>query len=357
MSIDPSVPRDPSSVADNPYAAGVAAAAPANPFGVDYSPQAKYVTSFLRKQTAYLRQQTAGSLSNTGQAGAAYVYVGGAFGSKPSGSGHASPANEGVTMFFNEPTGQNYRSLSAMMNAFEGWSFEKKQHMGKLLMMAGYGNKPNQGQSFDEALKSWTLADFESNYANLLTDASARFAQGKNITPQQLLEQNIRFNLANAGLKTDGAFDKKAQDSWWTQLNTMSAGDPNDPNSQNFTGTKSQTTRHVDIYSPEDTKGLVRAVLNQELGRDPTQAEMEDFSAALTHSMRANPDVTHTSQIYNNGEMVSENSVTHQGIGQQGLQEVATERAQAQPGWAEWQAIGTYLPALMETLGSAVPGT
>lgn len=357
MSIDPSAAPDPSLVANGavPQLPGVQA----NPFGYYADPNAKYVTSFLSKQTAYLAQQTRNALSS--QQGTPYVYVGGSYGKQPASSSKPNPFGfdslPGLGVSPTPSHGQNYKSLTAMMNAFEGWGFEKKQHMGKLLMMAGYGNRPNQGQTFDEALKSWTLADFEANYAALLTDASARFAQGKNITPQQLLEQNIRFNLSNAGIKTDGAFDQKAQESWWGSLNKAIAGDPNDPNSANFTGSLSQTKRHVDIYSPEDTKGLVRSVLNQELGRDPTQAEMEDFSAALTHSMRTNPDVTKTTQVYDNGNMVRENSTTHQGIGPSGLQEVATQRAEAQPGWAEWQAVGTYLPALFNALGSAVPGT
>jgi len=251
---------------------------------------------------------------------------------------------------------RDFQSLTSMMNQFESWSTEKKQHMGKLLFMGGYLG--GSGSTPEEAFKSATLQDITNAYGDLLNDAAARFAAGKNQTPDQLLEMNIRFNMAQAGIDVEGQdFNKGTTESWWNKINASLSPDPNDPNSPNFTGTKTQTSKHVDIYSPEDTKGLVRAILHQEMGRDPTQAEMEDFSSALTHSMRANPTTSKSTAVYKDGQLVNENTTTHQGIGSAGLQEVATQRAQSQPGWAEWQAVGTYLPALFSALGSSVPGT
>lgn len=315
-----------------------------------------FVTLSMRKYVEALRQSNFNNLSSSGAGPNAYVFMGGK--TVPN-----IPVDWNPTVGTSIPEqldrldkkrNRDFQSVGGLMQEFEAKSVEEKQELGKLLFMAGYLNA--SGSSPADAFKGTTLMEIQSAYGDLLADAAGRFASGQNITPDQLLEMNIKFNLSQAGVDTEGQGLKNAS-SWWNQLNHIAEGDPNDPNSPNFTGTKTQTQKHTDIYSPEDTQALVKAVLQQEMGRDPTRAEMEDFAAALTSAMRSNPSVSKTTQTYDKGQLVSSNTTTHEGIGAAGLQNLAEEKAQAQPGYAEWQAVGTYLPRLFQELGSAVPGT
>lgn len=337
-------------------ASGLSGAGPAGPSslaGLPFTIGDSFVTASMSKYADILRQSNMTSLS-TGAGANAYVFMGKeSYKETPEGLVPGKSIWE-QQIGMPKHTDGDFQTLSGLMQEFESKSIEDKQHMGKLLFMAGYLG--GSGSSPKDAFKSSTLLEISSAYGELLNDAAGRFAAGQNITPDRLLEMNIKFNLSQAGVDTEGQGLKNA-DSWWHQLNQSFGDDPNDPNSPNFTGDKTQTSRHVDIYSPEDTKGLVRAILQQEMGRDPTSAEMEDFSSALTSAMRANPTTSKTTGTYEKGQLVDQNTVTHNGIGVQGLQEVAEQRAEAMPGHAEWQAIGTYLPALYGALGSAVPGT
>jgi hypothetical protein len=113
--------------------------------------------------------------------------------------------------------------------------------------------------------------------------------------------------------------------------------------------------------NPEDAKNLVRGMLQQELGRDPTQGEYEDFLSAIHAAEAQDPTTQKTTSTYtldNNDQLrlASQNTVTHAGIGAAGVEQLAYERAQQQPSWAEWQAMGTYAPALFAALGATVPG-
>ena len=97
------------------------------------------------------------------------------------------------------------------------------------------------------------------------------------------------------------------------------------------------TTRSVDFMNPKDAKGLTRAMLQQELGRDPTQGEYEDFLSALHSAERANPDRTTTTTQYTPNEEgvsydTSTTSRTQEGIGAEGLAQVAYEQARVSPG-------------------------
>ena len=114
----------------------------------------------------------------------------------------------------------------------------------------------------------------------------------------------------------------------------------------------------MDVLNPKDAKALTKAVLQQELGRDPTQGEYEDFLSALNAAERENPDVSHTTSTYRldpvtqSPYLAKQRTVTQQGISEAGLAQVAQEQAQRNPNWAEWQAMGTYVPALLQALGS-----
>lgn len=250
-----------------------------------------------------------------------------------------------------------HRAVPELMSEFDYFSTEKKKILAKQLFMAGFLSKPDAN-----------LMDLQQAYGNLLSTAASRYAAGQQVSPRKLLENNIRYNLAAAGVHVKGKFSDKTSAGWFQKL---LHGDPKTSDLANAAGAAAKrapeldlsgkftsTSRSVDIYSPDDARGLIRATLRRELDRDPTEQEFEEFVSTLQSAQRSHPAVTTTTQTTDKqGRVTNTNSVTRGGLGASGIQEIAQREAESNPGWAEWQAVGTYFPAILDALGSAVPGT
>lgn len=259
-------------------------------------------------------------------------------------------------------TGPVQGDLNTVMKEFANASIADQREMAALLAMAGYTGQSVDLSHINEYVQSTTLPDIEAAYANLLQDAASRYGAGQSITPNQLLQNAIKYRLHAAGVDWHGSLN----DIWDNKSNSLKLDLPGIRQSvvpkDGQTKTLTSTSVSRDIMDPQDAKGLTRAMLQQELGRDPTQAEFEDFVAMLQHAQHANPSTSTTSstQRYDAslGQWVSAGSdtTTHSGISAQGLQELAQEKAQQNPDWAEWQAVGTYAPALFNALGATVSG-
>lgn len=323
--------------------------APSNPVMDGHPTTRRYATGYLQNLASTRRQDTLAFLQSGGKAGEGWVYSGHAVSDSPL-SGHPS---QGQTRTHTVIEHQD--AITSRMTEFEYMSKEKKQTLAKQLFMAGFLSKPDAN-----------LMDLQDAYANLLSSAAARYAQGQQVTPEQLLDRNIRYNLAAAGVDAGGKYSDKNTNKWFQRL--LGAGDKTDLAKSagaaakrapevDLSGTYVTKNKSVDIWSPEDAQGLIRSVLRRELDRDPTQAEFEEFVSTLQAKQKANPAVTTTTQTTDKtGRVTGNTSVTRGGLTSQGIEEIATRDAQSKPGWAEWQAMGTYFPALMDALGSAVPG-
>jgi hypothetical protein len=272
----------------------------------------------------------------------------------------------------NQQKVESASSINELLQAFSTASVDDQREMAALLALAGY----NSGGAVDlnqlnQYVQTANLPDVAAGYQNLLKDAASRYANGQKITPAELLQQAIKYRLQSAGIKWDGRLNFSTsngtfnfgKDSLWQNgalsINGGSTvGGPTDGSTKSVT----QTSINRDIMDPEDAKGLTRAMLQQELGRDPTEAEYEDFIAMLQQAQRANPTKSTTTTNYrydsSQGGYVStgSNTTTQDGISSQGLQELAQEKAEQNPDWAEWQAVGTYAPALFDALGATVSG-
>lgn len=213
-------------------------------------------------------------------------------------------------------------------------------HWAYLLALAGYKGDMTPQQAAEYA-KGSTLNDVLDMHLNFLKDAANLYGMGQKITPNQYLKKLLDFRLGDGW---DGKFSSLTPD----KADALGSGiTPK---------TTTQTTRSVDLMSNEDAKGLVRGMLQQELGRDPTQAEYEDFVATLHSAQRANPSVS-TSTVTTDGNGNGTQTVRSSGgLSDAGINQALYEHLRQQPTWAEWQAVGTYAPALFEALGAAVPG-
>lgn len=298
-----------------------------------------FSTGYLRtvdNELAAVRQATGLALTQQRTQGA-FVYLGRGSGQLPNGNITKNAANR-------------LKDIDTLMADFEAMPNEKKRDLAKRLAMAGFLDVA-YAKTLDETVSQATLMDVSDAYANLLMAASARFNAGQNMSPDDILEMNIRYNLAAAGIDAKD-LDKKGGkldlDALYAKATGQSAGKPH---------TEVTKSKSYDIWAPEDARGLARNTLQSVLGRDPSEAEFEDFVTALQTKQRENPTITTTRTHYDaQGNAVRQSSTNTGGLHEAGIEELAREQAQAAPDYAEWQAVGTYFPAIMQALGAVVPG-
>jgi hypothetical protein len=224
--------------------------------------------------------------------------------------------------------------MSVLLGQFDGFSVKQKRDLAERLVRGGFIPGPPAGMTLAEYVKAIPLDTVRAAYAALLGATAERNAIGQvNLTPMGLLNQHIDYNKEG--------FNKALSDA------------NGDGIADDFTGVKKYKQTSIDIYSPSQARGLLRSVLQQELGRDPTDDEFDDFRSALNAEERENPSVSIQRTRYEDGEAVGSRTINRGGIDEA---EYATQYAESQPGWAEWQAVGTYFPTILNTLGAGVPG-
>lgn len=241
-------------------------------------------------------------------------------------------------------------TISKAATRFDRMTAEEQHDLVRLLLIAGYFGVVDL-KDVDEKVKEKSLAEARQAYIDLLTDTSSYNASGLRKTPSDVLRSAVAFRLQAAEIKWDG--DLSAFDNGLGHF----AEEETAAGKQDLSGTFTTTTKSVSIMDPMDAKYLTRAMLQQELGRDPTQAEYEDFVSAINAAERHNPTTSSRTVTYDEeGRIVKDNTTSHGGITGAGINQMLYNKAQSQPGWAEWQAMGTYAPALFAALGATVPG-
>ncbi len=254
-------------------------------------------------------------------------------------------------------------TLNDAIRKFDNMTLTEQRNMLRLLAIGGFAGSISL-EDIDEAVKEASQLDARDAYMSLLERASEYFmTTGAQVTPNDVLKSAIAYRLEGMGINWDGklsTFDDGIPKSYLTAAEAAGE-DPLKP----FSTTTTSTSRSVDLMSPMDAKGLTRQMLQQELGRDPTQAEYEDFLSALHAAERQNPTISKTTTTSHYGvndagqhflEDSNTNTVSRGGLTSAGYEQILTEQAQANPDWAEWQAVGTYFPALLSALGATVPG-
>ncbi len=250
---------------------------------------------------------------------------------------------------------RQYASPDALMVQFDGWSAKRKKALARRLAKGGFIPVDiRMDETLDEYLARVTLGDIRSGYENLLVQAvqAVEVNEDTNLSPMKILDQAVNFNRGIIFDDNGGAPAGRS---------SSSTQGPTGPTIKDLRGGKTFTTtqKRIDIYRKEDAEALIRAVLVRELGRVPTEDEYADFVGALNEESRDNPSVVKTSQTYSDSgrRVVETENKVKSGLSRSAINSYATEWAEEQPGAAEWQAIGTYFPALLNALGAVVPGT
>lgn len=237
------------------------------------------------------------------------------------------------------------RTVSQLQADFLHNKQEDQRHWAYLLALVGYAGIDNSDpKKAAEFSKTAPLQFVLDAHQKLLQDAAAQLAMGRKITPQQLIREQLKYRFGN---KFNG------------NINSLTAAGAGSLGSDgtSLAGTHTQTSRSVDLMSPADAKGLVRATLQQQLGRDPTQGEYEDFVATIHAAEHAHPSTSTTTYTTDEqGNTTNQNTVTRGGINQSGYDQLLYEKAKQMPSWAEWQAVGTYAPALFAALDAPISG-
>lgn len=255
-------------------------------------------------------------------------------------------------------TPPKFKDIGTLVTEFQKASRREQRRMAFLLTLGGF-------VSTDARLTLDRVAEFADNlslgqvveaYARLVTDASDSLANGIPLTPDQLLTRAINYKLPTK-VDWDGNLESLRNTLKEYNVEAEALEEGGGKKDENLARTEVRKDTLRNFMDPADAKALVRSLLQQELGRDPTAGEFDEFLAAVHQAEARNPTTTKYKTRYNKeGDLVSQNTTTHQGISVSGVRDQMLEKARSQPGWAEWQAVGTYGPALFEALGATVPG-
>lgn len=111
--------------------------------------------------------------------------------------------------------------------------------------------------------------------------------------------------------------------------------------------TTRSVSESVNLADPSTARGLIDATIAQYLGRNPTDKEYSNFTAALNAAQRKNPSITE-SVTTSGGGASSTRSTTRGGMDEA---QYAREYAQSQEGVAELSAATTGLDSFIEAIG------
>lgn len=237
-------------------------------------------------------------------------------------------------------------TMSSLERKFANSGNDAIRHMAFLLSLAGYGPGASTVQDAAKNAAQLSLPDVQKMYHDLLLNASQAYLMHRNLTPQDLLKEQLGYRL---GAKWDGNLSKLTPATAGS-LVIGGAGGAGGP------GTTTSHSTSVDYLSPEDAKGMIRTSLQQQLGRDPTNAEYQDFIAMLHGAEAHNPQSSTTTQTIDANGNATTHSTTSGGLSQSGIDQAIYDKARQSPDWGVWQAMGTYAPALFAALGSPISG-
>lgn len=118
--------------------------------------------------------------------------------------------------------------------------------------------------------------------------------------------------------------------------------------------TKTTTGRAVDLSSPEEVQALAQQALTQMIGRAPTDKELAQFKASLNAFERENPEITTTTETYNDmGEVVATDVQRSGGASEAALSSLIQEDVKDTKEYGKYQGGTTFFNALLQMVGGS----
>ena len=240
------------------------------------------------------------------------LYFGGTFGRT------ATPA--GGTMKFGVVDGENITgpnrqrvpnimTLSEAQMQWYKWTQAERLAWTKRAYALGYLQSPTDVQNGMQI------------YMQALDQSVRYFGVKKNVSPWDVLDLNAGSNADT--LKKRGMINKD--------------------------GSITQTNSQINLSDKASVEALATQVLQQALGRDPTQSEINTYYNTIRGQEQAHPTVTKTTTNQATG---SSTSTTTGGFGADDASEMLKQQIQNDPEYAKYQAGTTYYAAALQALGA-----
>lgn len=245
-------------------------------------------------------------------------------GKTPYAGGTADPT--GARKVMSSP---NYLSYDQAKMAPLGWSdkeLKKFVNQGILYKVPGFG----ADMGMPEIMSAWD---------DLVQTAQGFSQSGTDWSPEDVLET---YNQKPGSFGTV----KSADGDWLLDARTGEKIKYIGPR------TKTTTSKHIDLSSPEDVRALATQQLTELLGRAPTSEEMSKYRTAISGFEKANPEnTTTTTTINDQGEAVGESSTTTGGVSDVARASLIADEAKQGPEYGKYQGATTYFNAMMQMLG------
>lgn len=115
---------------------------------------------------------------------------------------------------------------------------------------------------------------------------------------------------------------------------------------------KTVTSKHVDLSSPEDVKALTTQMLRELLGRAPGDKELAQFRSSINSLERSRPEVATTVQTISpeTGEVVGESTTTSGGVSDTARASIVQDKTVDTKEYGKYQAATTYWDAMMQMI-------
>jgi hypothetical protein len=194
---------------------------------------------------------------------------------------------------------------SSALNQFYSWSDEERAAWGRRLYAAGMTKNPDD---YDAQLEGWKYA---------VANASSYYtAAGKTMTPWGFMD----MKQATMGEKVEPYRGPRVQ-------------------------------KNYNLPSKTDAEAAIKSMFQNELGRDPSDGELDRYRSMMLAQYKKNPTVTTTTptSFAADGSVIDSKTTTTGGFNPQGWLEDQTE---ADPEWGAYQAATTYFNALQQAMGS-----
>lgn len=178
-----------------------------------------------------------------------------------------------------------------------------------------------------------------SLWSSLVSQAALYGAQGKQVSPLDILSGYVKGNSSSGWIKS-GDFETNPA-----------------TGQKRYVGPQFKTTtqNQVDLTDPATARAIAVQQFQSLLGRDPGQGEISAFANALSQSEQQNPSSATTTTQYDmtTGEAVNTDTVTSGGLTADAQAQLAADQAKGKKEYGATQAATTYMNALQSAVGSA----
>jgi hypothetical protein len=186
-----------------------------------------------------------------------------------------------------------------------------------------------------------------------ITDVMKRMREsGINVTSFDQLNQ-VWSGLVNRASMMYSLSEGKNKVTPWDVLDMYKSEAKAADNYVNYeNGTRTSTSKSIAHITEGEAWSSLQSTLSKMLGRDPTDQEVRDFTYRMNSLAAKNPAITETISKYKAGDVTSSSSSTEGGFTGADVAEAAYNKAQNDPGYAEFQSASTYYNAALSALGA-----